>query len=182
MAEQRAATDVLTGLPNRRALQDTMKRMLAQASRTVTPLSAIVLDLDRFKRVNDQHGHERGDQVLAAVGEVINHTIRASDFAGRNGGEEFLVLLPDTTGDGAVTLAEKLRVAIRTIEVPGLERQVSASFGVATFPIDATDTESLLRVADRALYLAKHNGRDRVETAPAEEDPVSSDLDAGHRH
>ena len=114
--------------------------------------------------------------VLAAVGEAIHQTIRASDFAGRNGGEEFLALLPDTTSEGAVTLAEKLRTAIKTTDVAGLGRPVTASFGVATFPVDAVDSESLVRIADRALYLAKHNGRDRVEVV-AGEDPLSSDLD-----
>jgi diguanylate cyclase (GGDEF)-like protein len=177
IAEQRASTDVLTGLPNRRALQDTMKRMIAQASRTVTPLSVIAFDLDRFKRINDQHGHEQGDSVLAAVGEAVNFTIRASDFAGRNGGEEFLAILPDTTIDGARVVAEKLRMAIRATEVSGLDRPVTASFGLATFPVDAVDAESLIRVADRALYLAKHNGRDRVE-AVSGENRMATDLDA----
>ena len=176
MAEQRAATEVLTGLPNRRALQDTMKRMIAQASRTVTPLSVVAFDLDRFKRINDQYGHEHGDSVLAAVGEAINQTIRASDFAGRNGGEEFLALLPDTDRDGAFELAEKLRCAVRSTEIAGLDRAVTASFGIATFPVDAVDPETLVRVADRALYLAKHNGRDRVEAVTGEP-AMSSDLD-----
>jgi diguanylate cyclase (GGDEF)-like protein len=175
-----AGLDPLTGLPNRRAFDARLADEVARAHRTGRPLSLVLLDLDRFKRINDQHGHDTGDQVLASVGEAINHAVRASDFPGRAGGEEFLVVLPDTTTDGAVVLAEKLRASIRTIEVAGLERPVSASFGVATFPIDAADTDSLLRIADRALYLAKHNGRDRVETAPVEEDRVSSDLDAGH--
>jgi diguanylate cyclase (GGDEF)-like protein len=178
MAEQRASTDVLTGLPNRRALQDTLKRSIAHASRTVTPMSVIALDLDRFKRINDQHGHEQGDSVLAAIGETIGQTVRASDFAGRNGGEEFLVVLPDTTLDGAREVAERLRTAIRSTDVAGLDRRVTASFGLATFPVDAADSEGLLRVADRALYLAKHNGRDRVE-AVTDAGVVPEEVDAG---
>jgi diguanylate cyclase (GGDEF)-like protein len=109
LAEIRAATDVLTGLPNKRALEDALKRQLAQASRAVDPLAVCMLDLDHFKKVNDVHGHERGDDVLAAVGDVIADTIRDSDFAGRFGGEEFLVLLPRTDVQGAKTIAEKLR-------------------------------------------------------------------------
>ena len=93
------STDALTGLPNKRAVKDTVKRMSAHASRTLSPLSAIVLDLDHFKQINDTFGHGRGDDVLAAVGAVLAETVRASDFVGRNGGEEFIVLLPDTDAE-----------------------------------------------------------------------------------
>ena len=86
IAEARAATDALTGLPNQRACQDTLKRMLAHASRTMSPLSAVLLDLDHFKLINDRHGHNSGDDVLAAVGEVLAGCVRTSDFAGRYGG------------------------------------------------------------------------------------------------
>ena len=96
IAELRAATDALTGLPNQRAVQDTLKRMVAQATRTMSPLAALLLDLDHFKQVNDLHGHDRGDEVLAAVGVALRNVVRDSDFVGRYGGEEFLVLLPAT--------------------------------------------------------------------------------------
>ena len=114
--------------------------------------------------------------MLAAVGEAISHTLRASDFAGRSGGEEFLALLPDTTLEGARHVAEKLRMAIRATEIAGLDRRVTASFGIATFPIDAVESDGLVRVADRALYLAKHNGRDRVEVVTAD-NPAPADVD-----
>jgi diguanylate cyclase (GGDEF)-like protein len=167
IAEIRAATDSLTGLPNQRAATETLKRMAAQASRTVTPLSAVLFDLDHFKEINDHFGHARGDSVLAAVGDRIASGIRASDFAARYGGEEFLALLPETEASGAVIVAEKLRREISTLEILGVERRITASFGVASIPADAVDADSLVRAADRALYGAKAAGRDRVETAAA---------------
>jgi diguanylate cyclase (GGDEF)-like protein len=164
LSETRALTDGLTGLPNRRSIDDTLKRMVAHAERTSTSLAAVLFDLDHFKQINDLCGHEKGDEVLAAVGVVITGALRASDFAGRFGGEEFILVLPDTDRAGAVAVAEKFRVAIAAIEVTGVSRPVTASFGVAAIPEDAADSTLLLRAADRALYLAKANGRNRIET------------------
>jgi diguanylate cyclase (GGDEF)-like protein len=163
IAELRAATDSLTGLPNARAVQDTLKRLVAQASRMVWPLSAVLLDLDHFKEVNDTYGHGRGDEVLAAVGIALATIVRESDFVGRYGGEEFVMLLPDTGREAAVGVCERMRVAISEIGLLDGERIVSASFGVAVFPEDAPDASRLIRNADRALYRAKANGRNRVE-------------------
>jgi diguanylate cyclase (GGDEF)-like protein len=167
LAERRAATDALTGLPNKRAVDDSLKRMAAQASRTASPLSAIFLDLDHFKRINDTYGHDRGDEVLAAVGAVLRAELRASDLAGRMGGEEFLILAPDTGRAGALEIAEKVRMALHGVRVRELEHPVTASFGVATLLEDTLESDTLLRIADRALYSAKQNGRDRVEVPPA---------------
>jgi diguanylate cyclase (GGDEF)-like protein len=163
LAELRAATDALTGLPNRRAIDDHLKRLLAQAGRSLTPMSAVLLDLDHFKQINDTYGHERGDEVLAAVGALMRTELRGSDFAGRSGGEEFVIMLPDTDRAGALRVAEHLRQAMHSLSLPGVTRGVTASFGVATYPDDALDGETLLRLADRALYSAKQSGRDRVE-------------------
>jgi len=124
-----------------------------------------MFDLDHFKQINDSYGHGRGDDVLAAVGAVLSETIRASDFVGRNGGEEFIVLLPDTDAAAALIVAEKIRAAIAEISVSGVDRVITASLGIATIPQHAADGDQLVRAADRALYLAKTNGRDRVETA-----------------
>ena len=165
IAETRAATDSLTGLPNNRAVHETLKRLSAQAGRTAEPLAVVLFDLDHFKDVNDTHGHGKGDEVLAAVGDTVANAVRESDFVGRYGGEEFLALLPSTGREGAVELAEKLRVAISRVAVAGVSRRVTASFGVAVLPDDAGEPEQALRAADRALYTAKGNGRDRVETA-----------------
>jgi diguanylate cyclase (GGDEF)-like protein len=163
IAELRASTDSLTGLPNQRAVRTNLNRMSAQALRTGLPLAAIMFDLDHFKQVNDTYGHGKGDQLLATVGQVTAGAIRASDFAGREGGEEFVVLLPATDREQAAIVAENLRKAIATIQVPDVERAVTASFGVAALPDDATEPEGLLRCADRALYTAKSLGRNRVE-------------------
>lgn len=163
IAENRAATDALTGLPNSRSCRDNLKRMVAHAGRTVSPLSAVMLDLDHFKQVNDRFGHGTGDDVLAGVGEALTATLRGSDFGGRYGGEEFLLLLPGTDQSGALAVAEKLRTAIEALEFQQLELRVSASFGIATYPLDALDADALIRMADRALYAAKAKGRNRVE-------------------
>jgi diguanylate cyclase (GGDEF)-like protein len=167
LAEMRAATDALTGLPNKRSVDDSLKRMAAQAGRAASPLSAIFLDLDHFKRINDTYGHDRGDEVLAAVGAVLRSELRASDLPGRMGGEEFLILAPDTSRAGAVEIAEKVRGALHGIHVRDVEQKITASFGVATLLEDTLESDTLLRIADRALYSAKQNGRDRVEV-PAE--------------
>lgn len=165
IAETRAATDALTGLPNARSCRDTLKRMVAHAGRSLSPLTAVLLDLDHFKQINDRFGHGAGDDALAAAGEVLTNVLRTSDFAGRYGGEEFLLLLPDTDHQGGVEAAEKVRAAIAALDVSQVDEQVTASLGVATYPVDALDGDGLLRMADRALYTAKGAGRNRVEVA-----------------
>jgi diguanylate cyclase (GGDEF)-like protein len=161
IAETRAASDALTGLPNRRAADEAFKRMAAHAGRNVSPLAVMLLDLDHFKQLNDQHGHESGDRALAMVGSIIGSTIRASDFAARFGGEEFLVLLPDTGREAAMVVAEKLRSEIERAELVGIG-PISASLGLALLPEDAGEPDELLRKADRALYTAKESGRNRI--------------------
>jgi diguanylate cyclase (GGDEF)-like protein len=127
-----------------------------------------MIDLDRFKALNDDFGHEIGNDVLAGVAPALQGALRASDFVGRYGGEEFVVLLPDTDRAGGLEAAEKLRLTMTQVRVAGVERGVTASFGVATMPDDAPDGAALLRLADRALYKAKELGRNRVEAvAPA---------------
>jgi diguanylate cyclase (GGDEF)-like protein len=165
MAEQRAATDALTGLPNRRAAHDTLKRMLAQSSRALAPMSVLAIDLDHFKQINDSFGHGRGDEVLAGAAAAIESAVRASDFAGRIGGEEFVVFAPATTPHDARVLGEKLREAIQEVTVPGVDSAITASVGIAGYPNDAVDAETILRMADRALYSAKDHGRNCVEVA-----------------
>src|SRR4051812_18373631 len=163
LAERRASTDSLTGLPNRRGLDDTLKRLVAHANRTHTPVSLIAIDLDHFKEINDTCGHEKGDEVLAAFGVMLRTSLRGGDFAARAGGEEFVVVLPETDRSGAMHVAEHLRRATEALTVPLLSARVTASFGVATLPDDALDVDGLLRLADRALYAAKQRGRNRVE-------------------
>jgi diguanylate cyclase (GGDEF)-like protein len=165
IAEQRAATDALTGMPNSRAARDTLKRMVAQAARSGSPLAAVLLDLDHFKQINDTYGHGAGDDVLASVGATLASGVRESDFAGRYGGEEFLLLLPDTTAEDAAAVAEKIRALISQTVVSGVERPITASLGVSSFPQHAIDGDTLVRSADRALYTSKRSGRDRVTVA-----------------
>ena len=175
VAEIRAATDGLTGLPNKRAVTDAMKRMFAQASMTVSPLGLLLLDLDHFKQINDQGGHPVGDQVLASVGAVLRSVLRARDFAGRNGGEEFAILLPDTGVPAALEIAERVRAAVAEISLAGADVSVTASIGVVGFPDHATSLDRLEWLADAALYLAKRQGRNRVELA----DPAAADSPDG---
>jgi diguanylate cyclase (GGDEF)-like protein len=184
IAELRAATDSLTGLPNKRAVTDTLNRMLAQASRTLSPLTLLVLDLDHFKAVNDRFGHPVGDLALATVGATLRSTLRESDFAGRNGGEEFAVLLPNTDLAGAMLTAEKIRTQIADITIPGTDVRVTASIGLACYPSHATTPDRLERLADSALFVAKRAGRNRIEVAtpvtesvtPAVIEPVDEPL------
>jgi diguanylate cyclase (GGDEF)-like protein len=163
-AEERSVTDALTGLPNRRAAEETLRRMVSQAGRSLSPLGVVLLDLDRFRVLNDLHGHSHGDKALAAVSRLLSATIRASDFAARFGGEEFLLLLPETDRLGSIELAEKIRKQIERTELVQTG-PITASFGVAGLPEDAVDPGELVRKADRALYMAKAQGRNRVESA-----------------
>jgi diguanylate cyclase (GGDEF)-like protein len=165
IAEIRAATDGLTGLPNQRAAADTLNRMFAQATTTGSPLALLFLDLDHFKQINDQRGHAVGDQVLANVGAVLRNVLRSRDFAARNGGEEFAVLLPDTEISSALAIAERIRAGIAEISLPGTDVSVTISIGVSGFPDHANTLDRLERLADAALYLAKRLGRNRVELA-----------------
>ncbi len=154
-------TDTLTGLFNRRKLDEEMDEELARSSRYPIPLAVIMVDIDHFKRVNDTYGHGAGDIVLVDVANILRNCTRASDAAGRLGGEEFVVLCRHSTIEGALAAAEKLRVAIECHAFAGVD-PITASFGVAAFREGDTVT-SLLGRADAALYRAKNNGRNRVE-------------------
>jgi len=169
LAEFRASNDALTSLPNKRATEDTLRAMVAQANRTQEPLSGVVLDLDHFKEINDRFGHAHGDEVLAAVGAAIRSSLRPEDFAGRFGGEEFLILFPNTDADEAVRCAERIRLAIAAIRVPGVDRYISASLGVAELREPTGTAVGLLRGADKAQYAAKNAGRNRVVLAETPE-------------
>jgi diguanylate cyclase (GGDEF)-like protein len=163
VAETRAVTDSLTGLANSRAATETLRVMAAFAGRSAQPLSAVLVDLDHFKKINDNYGHQIGDEVLAAAAQAMQGAIRASDFIARYGGEEFLILLQGTDKPSAAEVAEKVRRGFSYLTIPGFAGRVSASFGVATIPDDSGDPDGLLRCADEALYAAKDGGRDRVE-------------------
>lgn len=161
-----ATLDPLTGCHNRRGFDEVLANELSRALRHQHPLSLVFMDIDHFKRINDDYGHEVGDQALQRIGRVVRHTFRASDSACRYGGEEFALVFPATSKEDGLTMAERLRELVEslppTAEVP---RSMTASFGVASFPEDGADSAALIRAADRALYQAKANGRNRVEPA-----------------
>ena len=168
-AEHLAAFDPLTGLRNRRAFAEHAAPVWSTARRHGRPLSVIVLDLDHFKRINDSHGHAIGDTVLVAAARAIERDCRAGDIAARWGGEEFIVLMPETTGQQAWAMAERLLASVRSIDIPlGGERLgVSASVGVAEWR-GHDDLEALIREADAWMYASKRAGRDRVSgSSPA---------------
>jgi diguanylate cyclase (GGDEF)-like protein len=165
---QASMTDELTGLLNRRALDRRLAEEIARADRYGTPLSLLVLDLDRFKQVNDRLGHSAGDAMLRAVGVLLRSEVRATDIAARYGGDEFALVLPEVNKTGAWAVAEKIRASFRTLSVDtggGVRTSTSCSIGVATLGGDYTDMDSLFNAADSALYTAKEAGRDRVELA-----------------
>lgn len=157
--------DALTGLYNRRYLEETLGRELILAERHGHPVSVIMSDIDYFKAVNDTYGHLGGDEVLRVFGTLMRRHARASDIYCRYGGEEFLLVLPQMTLDDAVDRAEQLRSAIAAAPVPygSALIAVTASFGVATFPGDGRTIDALIGAADSALYAAKAAGRNRVK-------------------
>lgn len=164
--ERLASVDEMTGLLNRRALEEALRRDLARADRDGKALSVLLLDVDHFKKVNDTWGHQSGDAVLTMIGDVLQRSLRTSDVAGRYGGEEFLCLLPATDAAGARIVAERLRIAMleRTVPAAGNFIQVSVSIGIGSVrgPGCRTAYESLVRQADENLYRAKAEGRNRV--------------------
>ncbi|MEJ2293076.1 MAG: diguanylate cyclase, partial [Deinococcales bacterium] len=161
-----ANQDALTGLPNRRSLESTLASTLALVERHAQSAALLLFDLDDFKRVNDRHGHDAGDEVLRGVARRGESVLRRPDSFGRWGGEEFLVIAPGIDLPGALRAAERLREAIRHLPF-GDVGTVTASFGVTTYhPGDTAD--SLLKRADDALYLAKQAGKDRVEALARE--------------
>lgn len=164
-----STTDPVTGLRNRRYVSEFLSLEVLRAVRYRTGLAVLLLDLDHFKRVNDTYGHRAGDAVLQVVGDTLRTTLRAIDLAGRWGGEEFLVVLPQTDLPGATALAERVRVAIEetAIEVGGpAPLAVTVSIGAATLDEQTRSAEQLVERADAALYDAKDAGRNRVSVAP----------------
>lgn len=159
-----ARTDALTGLPNRRALEEELARAAARAVRAGSALSALVLDVDRFKQVNDRHGHAAGDAVLATVAARAAAALRAGDLMARIGGEEFAVVLPGADLARAAEAAERIRSAVSAgpIAAGGLALDVTASIGCATLAPGEADGRALLARADAKVYEAKRAGRNRV--------------------
>lgn len=161
-----SVTDPLTSVKNRRFLEQELERTFAHARRYQRPLSAVMVDVDFFKRVNDTWGHQVGDDVLRAVGALLRKISRRVDTVARYGGEEFVILLPEIQLFDALSFAEKIRSSIASAEIhsEGRPLRVTVSVGVASFPqTPVRSADELIAAADRALYRAKQNGRNRVE-------------------
>jgi diguanylate cyclase (GGDEF)-like protein len=162
-----STTDELTGLHNRRSLLQKLKFEVARSKRFRTPLSAVMIDVDHFKKINDEFGHNAADQILANIGRLLRESVRVIDIPGRYGGEELCVILPNTPIEGACKFAETLRGKLESqLHYAGIRVvAVTASLGVGSFDhMEIADAESLLRQAENALARAKANGRNRVES------------------
>jgi diguanylate cyclase (GGDEF)-like protein len=159
-----ALTDALTGFPNRRYAMERIGQDWAAASRSGRPLSCMVIDVDQFKQINDAYGHDVGDAVLRQTALALKQGLRAHDVVCRTGGDEFLVICPDTSLDQALACGERVRRAVDTVPIVSgmLELKASISVGVAVRGPEMPDAEALIKAADQGLYLAKQRGRNRV--------------------
>jgi two-component system cell cycle response regulator len=166
-----AVTDALTGLNNRRYLDNHLAVLFKRSLIRGRPLSVLITDIDRFKAVNDTYGHDAGDQVLKEFASRIRSTVRGADLACRYGGEEFVVVMPDTPGEVAASIAERLRMAVETVPFTlhdsGQVLNVTASFGLSSRIGTVETADQLIKQADLALYAAKNSGRNRVVAAAA---------------
>lgn len=154
--------DYLTGLYNHRFFRKELNRRIDEAERYDLGFCLILFDLDHFKRVNDQYGHQTGDQVLEKFADLLQDLSRESDAVFRYGGEEFAIILPETSIDEASNLAERIRERVSKYDF-GIDRQITISGGVAEFPSDSTDESDLIQKVDERLYRAKDRGRNRIQ-------------------
>jgi len=169
--EHLSMIDQLTNMPNRRSFDDRLNMEWKQAVREYTPISLLIMDLDKFKNINDTYGHQQGDVVLQTIAGFLQQSLkRPGDFTARWGGEEFVVLLPNTPLEGALDVAEKIRAGVENTSIPiadGLEVKMTLSVGVSSvLPVNETSINVFISSADKALYLAKDAGRNRVFHSP----------------
>jgi len=160
-----AMTDPMTGLANYRSFSQSLERELERSRRYAMPLSLIAVDLDHLKEINDEHGHDAGNDAIRRAARVLTGTVRKFEVVARIGGDEFAVVLPSTGASDARQLAERLRAEIGAHVVDGV--RLSASVGVATWDGAALDAAPLIKASDEALYRAKRAGRNRVEVSTA---------------
>jgi diguanylate cyclase (GGDEF)-like protein len=157
--------DYLTGLYNRRRITELLENEIRRATRYNTMFFVILTDVDQFKSVNDRHGHQAGDEALTKISVVIRSSVRGTDLVGRWGGEEFVIISPETDISGGFSLAEKIRTRLESADLGEIDHR-TASFGVTAFA-DGDDVEDIIARADAGLYAAKQDGRNRVEKVPA---------------
>jgi diguanylate cyclase (GGDEF)-like protein len=162
--QQQSITDGLTGIKTRRYFLEALQSEWKRAARSGRPFSVVLIDLDKFKQVNDTMGHLEGDLVLARIGRLLEQKCRQSNVVARYGGDEFVILMPETSVEQAQILSERLRLWIATDPMLN-ERQITGSFGVATFPIHGSTVEDIVRIADAGMYLSKRAGGNRVSTS-----------------
>jgi diguanylate cyclase (GGDEF)-like protein len=165
-ARQLANVDGLTGIYNRRFFEQRILEEMERCRRYQSGMSVLMIDIDNFKRLNDEFGHLLGDEVLRQVSQIFVQQLRKIDVVCRFGGEEFAILVPETTGASALQVSEKLRRMIETWNFPGVPRPVTVSIGIAEFPVHSSTRDELVGAADAAMYLAKSSGRNRVFVAP----------------
>jgi len=161
-----ATTDGLTGLHNHRSFQERMLEETERSKRSGRPYSLLMLDIDRFKDFNDNYGHRVGDDLLKLISGVLSSNTRGIDMAARYGGEEFAILLAETSLEGAHATAERIRQQVKKtgIKINGDQKSVTISIGIATYPDDGNTSDDIIEAADKALYLSKRSGRNRVST------------------
>jgi diguanylate cyclase (GGDEF)-like protein/PAS domain S-box-containing protein len=166
--ENMATIDSLTGLANRQAFMQRAKNEFNRARRYTRPMTVVMIDIDHFKSINDKYGHAAGDEVLRQIADICHNSLRGSDFIGRVGGEEFVLLLPDTPQNHAYNVAERMRTHLYETPIElenGTTLNITASFGVAHMNEDDSDFNAILERADEAMYHAKHEGRNQVQLA-----------------
>lgn len=168
--EEAALTDHLTGLANLRRFERQLDREVTRTRRYGRPFCLVLIDIDFFKNVNDTHGHDAGDEAIRYLADTLQAATRGIDTAARVGGEEFAVILPETDYAHGLEAAERLRTAISEMQIP-VVGSITASFGLAEFPLSARDGRDLYAVADAALYAAKRGGRNRISGAPEISEP-----------
>lgn len=174
MLQTLSQTDELTGLLNRRAFIERAEKALQLQQHAGQDLALLMLDIDHFKNINDQFGHDAGDQVLRQLGQMLRQSGRQTDSIARFGGEEFILLLPDTDRQAAISLAERLRTQVQSIRIGG--HRLTISLGISSLNAgQAASFAWLFKQADLALYQAKHAGRDQVVAQPVDPVPVAAD-------
>lgn len=170
MLKELSNTDPLTQLYNRRYMMTALEREIQRSQRKGSPLSIVMMDIDHFKRINDNFGHQQGDLVLTTIATTAKNALRSYDIGARYGGEEFVLLLPETTHQEAIVVADRIRLQIQQLTYPApLEKtSITISMGVATYPVpEITTINELIYAADSALYRAKETGRNRVVSSQA---------------